>query len=131
MATPRKKASGAAEPAFDPGALDALIGERRSLDEVDALFRQMKKALMERMLRGVHKVRYYGLWHPAARARREALQRHLAPSHAPLPSPPTAAEATVTAGARVDRCPACGKGTLCVVGHLPRAPSRLPSGIPP
>ena len=52
MATPRKKTSGSADLGFDPGALDALIGERRSLEEVDELFRQMKKALMERMLRG-------------------------------------------------------------------------------
>lgn len=52
MATPRKKGSGSADPVFDPGALDALIGERRTLEDVDELFRQMKKALMERVLRG-------------------------------------------------------------------------------
>ena len=39
-------------PAFDPAALDAVLGERRTLDEVDDLFRQMKKALMERVLAG-------------------------------------------------------------------------------
>jgi transposase-like protein len=39
-------------PAFDPAALDALIGERRTIGEVEDLFRQMKKTLMERMLRG-------------------------------------------------------------------------------
>jgi transposase-like protein len=37
---------------FDPKALDALIGERKTLDEVDDLFRQMKQALMERILAG-------------------------------------------------------------------------------
>jgi transposase-like protein len=37
-------------PAFDPAALDALIGDARTADDVDALFRQMKKALMERIL---------------------------------------------------------------------------------
>jgi transposase-like protein len=41
-----------AGPRFDPAALDALLGERQSLDEVDELFRQMKKALMERVLAG-------------------------------------------------------------------------------
>jgi putative transposase len=39
-------------PAFDPAALDALLGDRRSADEVDELFRQMKGALMERVLAG-------------------------------------------------------------------------------
>jgi putative transposase len=49
MTKPRKKA---AKPEFDPAALDALIGERRTIGEVDDLFRQMKKTLMERMLSG-------------------------------------------------------------------------------
>ena len=37
---------------FDPAALDALLGDRQTADEVDALFRQMKKHLYERMLAG-------------------------------------------------------------------------------
>jgi putative transposase len=49
MTKPRKKP---APPAFDPAALDALIGGRRTIGEVDELFRQMKKTLMERMLSG-------------------------------------------------------------------------------
>ncbi|MEO6444406.1 MAG: IS256 family transposase [Gemmatimonadaceae bacterium] len=52
MARPRKQGGSAERPVFDPDALDALIGERRTLDDVDELFRQMKKAVMERMLRG-------------------------------------------------------------------------------
>ena len=50
MTTPRKKR----EPAsgFDPAALDALLGERRTPGEMEELFRQMKKALMERALAG-------------------------------------------------------------------------------
>ena len=91
----------------------------------------LRRFLQHVLPRGVHKVRYYGLWHPAARARREALSRQLAPPNAPPPTPPAAAEGSTPAGARVDRCPTCGQGTLCVVGHLPRAQSRLPSGIPP
>lgn len=39
-------------PAFDPGALDALLGGRQSAAELDELFRAMKKALMERVLSG-------------------------------------------------------------------------------
>lgn len=50
MTTPRKKRP--AESGFDPAALDALLGERRTSGEIDELFRQMKKALMERALAG-------------------------------------------------------------------------------
>lgn len=39
-------------PAFDPAALAALLGDRQSPAEVDELFRQMKQALMERVLAG-------------------------------------------------------------------------------
>src|SRR5829696_7045451 len=49
MTKPRKKR---ADAGFDPAALDALLGERRTIGEVDELFRQMKKALMERALAG-------------------------------------------------------------------------------
>jgi len=52
MTKPRKQPRTGAGPAFNPAALDALIGERRTMDEVDELFRQMKKALMERILDG-------------------------------------------------------------------------------
>ena len=48
MTTPRKKQN--ADSGFDPGALDQLLGERRTMGELDELFRQMKKALMERAL---------------------------------------------------------------------------------
>lgn len=37
---------------FDPEALEALLGERQTLEEVDELFRAMKKALMEKILAG-------------------------------------------------------------------------------
>ena len=50
MTTPRKNRP--ADPGFDPAALDALLGERRTPGELDELFRQMKKALMERALAG-------------------------------------------------------------------------------
>ena len=49
MTKPRKKRT---PPPFDPATLDALIGERRTIGEVEDLFRQMKKTLMERMLAG-------------------------------------------------------------------------------
>lgn len=50
MARPRKTPSTTAR--FDPAALDALLGGRQTLEEVDDLFRQMKKVLMERVLSG-------------------------------------------------------------------------------
>ena len=49
MTKPRKKRDPAS--GFDPAALDALLGERRTPGELDELFRQMKKALMERACR--------------------------------------------------------------------------------
>jgi len=50
MTKPRKKRDTAA--GFDPAALDRLLGERRGVEALDELFRQMKKALMERALAG-------------------------------------------------------------------------------
>ena len=41
-----------AEHGFDPAALDALIGDASTTEDVETLFRQVKKALMERMLGG-------------------------------------------------------------------------------
>lgn len=37
---------------FDPAALDALLDGRKTMAELDDLFRQMKKSLMERVLTG-------------------------------------------------------------------------------
>ena len=51
MTKPRKKRQ-ADSAGFDPAALDALLGERRTPGDLDELFRQMKKALMERALAG-------------------------------------------------------------------------------
>ena len=50
MTKPRKKPK--TDSGFDPAALDQLLGERRTMGELDELFRQMKKALMERALAG-------------------------------------------------------------------------------
>lgn len=58
MARPRKSsteppASPLGPPiAFDPAAVDALLGGRQTMAELDELFRQMKKHLMERALAG-------------------------------------------------------------------------------
>ena len=62
MARPRKSRSiESTEPAasplgppvtFDPAAVDALLGGRQTMAELDELFRQMKQVLMERALAG-------------------------------------------------------------------------------
>jgi putative transposase len=52
MAKARKPPSTPTAPPFDPEALDALLGERRTAEELEELFRQMKKSLMERVLQG-------------------------------------------------------------------------------
>ena len=56
MARSRKPARPVADAApplsFDPAAVDALLGGRQTADEIDELFRQMKKMLYERMLSG-------------------------------------------------------------------------------
>lgn len=41
-----------AETPFDEDALERLLGERRTMEEMDDLFRQMKKRLMEKVLHG-------------------------------------------------------------------------------
>jgi len=37
------------DPEFDPQALDALIGDTKTPEDLAALFRRMKKALAERI----------------------------------------------------------------------------------
>src|SRR5436305_7384447 len=59
MARPRKAARKEPEASplgplmeFDPAAVDTLLGGRKTMAELDDLFRQMKKVLMERALSG-------------------------------------------------------------------------------
>jgi transposase-like protein len=51
MTKPRKRRE-SSKPQLDPAAIDTLLGDRKSAAEVEELFRQMKKALMERILAG-------------------------------------------------------------------------------
>ena len=50
MARPRKPAQDPPAPAFAPELLDALAADLKTPADLDALFRQMKKALVERAL---------------------------------------------------------------------------------
>jgi transposase-like protein len=50
MARPKRPEETPPAPDFAPEALDALIGTTRTPEELEALFRQMKKRIVERML---------------------------------------------------------------------------------
>jgi putative transposase len=52
MAKPPKSKSARLSPSFDPVAVDALLNGRTTMEELDELFRQMKKTLMEKVLSG-------------------------------------------------------------------------------
>lgn len=68
--------------------------------------------------KGLHRVRAYGLYHPAARTQLRQLQLALAPSIPPLPSRP--ATTTTTNKPRL-RCPTCHHPELIVICRLSAA----------
>jgi len=90
----------------------------------------LRRFLQHVLPRGVHKVRYYGLWSPSHRDQLHLWQDRLAPepvrASAPQPthSAPTAAQA-IPSPPPARRCPYCKSGTLVLVRHLP------PQGRPP
>lgn len=88
----------------------------------------LRRFLQHVLPRGVHKVRYYGLWSPSHRDSLHAWQQRLAPATAPTP-PPSAPAGPLSSAppplrpARV--CPYCPRGILVWVRRLPpqgRAP---------
>jgi hypothetical protein len=96
----------------------------------------IRRFLQHVLPRGFHKVRYFGLWHPARRhdaARvRHMLQLQALPQPAPLPEPtmPSAEQKDVEAtaapptGPRV--CPHCRHGRLILVRSLARGQAMGP-----
>src|SRR5258708_26947899 len=52
MARARKQKPLPMAPPIDEAVIEQLVGDRTTMPEVEALFRQMKKQLLERMLRG-------------------------------------------------------------------------------
>ena len=83
---------------------------------------------------GFHKVRYYGLWAPAAQATRRRVQEALGATPAAPPTPTTTpnaapAAAATPAGAVARPCPQCASGVLRLDHYL--APCRGLSVIPP
>lgn len=81
---------------------------------------------------GFHKVRYYGLWAPAAQATRIRVQQALTPAGGVVPVAPNAlppdAEPAAAPPARVP-CPRCAVGILLLTRRL--APCRGADAMPP
>lgn len=88
----------------------------------------MRRFLQHVLPKGFHKVRYYGLWHPAQRPQRENARRALL-----LTQPQPAADAPATPSYGMDIAPADSPGVTCPhcgahhakhLGPLPRAHTR-------
>ena len=89
----------------------------------------MRRFLQHVLPRGLHKVRYFGLWHPSHRADaarvRQMLQMQAPPPTGPLPEtavPPEPAEAAAATATPVEPrvCPHCHHGRLIFIRTLPR-----------
>lgn len=102
----------------------------RYRDTRDACWRTMTLSAMEfirRFLqhvlpRGVHKVRYYGLWAPSNRHYLALLQLSLPPAGA-MPQSRDSSPAMEPSTAPLlhgQTCPQCGQGVLVFIGILPR-----------
>jgi len=90
----------------------------------------LRRFLQHVLPRGVHKVRYYGLWSPSCRDPLHLWQDRLAP--APVPAAPVEPPRSARPAAReipsppaARPCPYCKKGTLVYVRRL------SPQGRPP
>jgi len=86
----------------------------------------LRRFLQHVLPRGVHKVRYYGLWSPSHRDQLHTWQPRLAPAAAPEPASSRRAPVEESACPPPGRpCPYCKIGTLVWVRRLPpqgRAP---------
>jgi predicted nucleic acid-binding Zn ribbon protein len=84
----------------------------------------MRRFLQHVLPKGFHKVRYYGLWHPAQRPQRENARRYLLLAQAQPTVEQPAPEIAITHGAPRDTptvtCPHCGSQNTTTLGPLPR-----------
>ena len=119
--------------AFDNGRVtfryrDSRTGQTKTMTLAAQEF--LRRFLQHVLPRGVHKVRYYGLWSPSHRDPLHRWQERLAPAPAPAsaPEPPRPARPTaqeVPSPPPTHPCPYCHRGTLVCVRRLPpqgRAP---------
>ncbi len=97
----------------------------------------IRRFLQHVLPRGLHKVRYYGLWHPARRAQRENTRCFLRltqvqPDAQPPPpqNPPEQTNTQPDDGTAVT-CPHCGSHAATALGPLPRAYRQHPARASP
>jgi hypothetical protein len=95
----------------------------------------MRRFLQHVLPKGFHKIRYYGLWHPAQRAQRENARRALLLKQAqPTVQAPVADRpiAPITAGDSLTvTCPHCGSHDARHLGPLPRGHANHPARASP
>ena len=91
----------------------------------------LRRFLQHVLPRGFHKVRYYGLWCPAAAPVRARLQRQLASAVRAPSTAPASAPGDGVAPARADRCRACALGHVHIVRRLARVRDGPATGVPP
>jgi hypothetical protein len=88
----------------------------------------MRRFLQHVLPKGFHKVRYYGLWHPAQRAPRENVRRALLLKQAQPAVEASIEDRPITQTASEDNpgvtCPHCGSQHTTSLGPLPRLHAR-------
>jgi hypothetical protein len=105
---------------------DRKAGRRRTCRLSGMEF--IRRFLQHVLPRGFHKVRYFGLWHPAHRQDavrvRQMLQLQAPPPAGPLPEPAVAApdptKAATPPPPEPRICPHCHQGRLILIRTLPR-----------
>lgn len=82
----------------------------------------IRRFLQPVLPKGVHKVRYYGLWAPSNRQLLHRLQLALAAEQTDPPSdePDPSLKHAQTPDPKGKTCPHCGKGVLIRIGRIPR-----------
>lgn len=78
----------------------------------------IRRFLQHVLPKGVHKVRYYGLWAPSNKARLQQLRHHLTAQKAAEPSP-AADESAAPPRPHARRCPFCHNGSLLFLCRVP------------
>ncbi len=82
----------------------------------------LRRFLQHVLPKGVHKVRYYGLWAPSNKGRLQAIRQQRMTQDADGAACPTADSAdpsSAQADSRPQRCPYCQKGSLVFLRRIP------------